>query len=349
MPLRRFLARLKGSGGRAGRSLPANPSKASRAQELNKAISDLWEAEATHDRGAFEENIVPVYMALLSALKKALPADQAEATLIELMNNTAAACHYRWSLRLPLKRPGSDYRKYEIIYTYALITAMAVDCLMAHDGDDETSPATAAARILSAEGLARLQEDAVVWEDWLGFFEQSETGGLYAASIRDKLWSPPRPQAGDADNHYVQPASRAVNRDLDEAARQAPVSEPVPGSGRALLAAMREGLEDGSLSFNQPTDAVQVDRDGRTFLEYPAAFEWCIERLELDADVKRAKNRFDRLKVYKRTPEGRQLFRGKLRQRDPRVRGYVLEDSSVLWAKPPPPGRFVIENLTTLD
>jgi hypothetical protein len=348
VPLRRFLARLKGRGGRGATSFPAGRSKASRALELNQAISGLWEAEATHDRRAFEENIVPVYVALLSALKKVQQDTEAEATVIALLNNTTAACHYRWSLRLPLKRPGSDYRKYEIVYTYALITAMAVDCLLAHDGDDQTLPASAAARILTADGLARLQEDAMVWEDWLGFFEHSEIGGLYAAAIRDKQWAQQRPQA-QAENVASEPGSEAAQPGPGTRMKQPAESKPAPGSGRAMLAALREGLQDGSLSFNQPRDAVQVDRDGRTFLEYPAAFEWCIERLALDADVKRVKNRFDRLKVYKRTSEGRQLFRGKLRQRDPRVRGYVLEDASVLWSDPPPVGRFVIENLTTLD
>ena len=113
-----------------------------------------------------------------------------------------------------------------------------------------------------------------------------------------------------------------------------------------MLKAIREGLEEGSLSFNQPGDAVQVDREGRTFLEHPAIFEWCIERLALNVDVKRVKNRFDRLKVYTRSTEGNQLFRGRLRKRDQRSRGYVLEDYSLLWSEAPPRGRFVIENIT---
>ena len=116
-----------------------------------------------------------------------------------------------------------------------------------------------------------------------------------------------------------------------------------------MLEAIREAIADGSLSVNQPCDAVQVDREGRTFLVYPAILEWCIERLALDADLKRVQNRFDRLKVYKRTAQGKQLYRGKLRARDPRTRGYVLEDAAVLWSGTPPPGRFVIENLTALD
>lgn len=343
MPLRRFLGRLAGRGGEGAEKQPQGRSKASRAADLNEAISALWQAEATHDRQAFENNIVPIYMALLPELQKSLPVEEGEAQLLELLNNTTAACHYRWSLRLPLKRPGSDYRKYEIVYTYALITAMAVDRLITNTREESPSPEAVAERILPAEGLARLQDDPIVWQDWLGFFDQSEIGGLYAASIRNKSWLQPKAPLAtqDEEAQTVKPAQHRPTKRTD--------TEPRPGSGRAVLAALREGLEDGSLSFNQPSDAVQIDRDGRTFLEYPAALEWCMKRLALDEDLKRVKNRFDRLKVYKRTPDGRQLFRGKLRQRDPRVRGYVLEDHSLLWTDPPPAGRFVIENLTTLD
>lgn len=339
MPLRRVLGRLAGKGDRES---SRGRSKAGRADELNAAISELWQAEGTHDREAFEKAIVPIYTALLVEWQRSLPAQEGEARLLALLQATTAACHYRWSLRLPLKRPGSDYRKYEIVYTYALITAMAVDSLIDPSSEESPSPAALARRILPGEGLARLREDPVVWQDWLGYFEQSDIGGLYAASICDKNWLKPKPVSSA---HQV-----AVAPDQATAIQQAVnTSEPPAGSGRAVLAALREGLSDGSLSFNQPSDVVQVDRDGRTFLEYPAVLEWCMERLALDEDIKRIKNRFDRLKVYKRTPEGRQLFRGKLRQRDPRVRGYVLEDHSVLWREPPPAGRFVIENLTSLD
>ena len=60
----------------------------------------------------------------------------------------------------------------------------------------------------------------------------------------------------------------------------------------------------------------------------------------------RVKNRFNRLKVYKRSAEGKQLFRGRQGERDPITKGYVLEDASLLWQGPAPKGRFVIENVT---
>lgn len=351
MALRAFLGRLRGS--QVGASV-GEGGQAVRASELNEAISRLWQADGTHTKASFRVAIVPIYTALLEELQTTIPTDLAEARVIELLKETTAACTYRWSLRLPMKRPGSDYRKYEIIYTYALVTAMAVGSLQKCAGTDSIEDL--AARILMKEGMARLRADPIVWEDWLGYFAQSDVGGLYAVSVRGKIHQPMTGEnpveegeghtsAKDAAQCEQPPAAR------DSRTRAEPEQQhsPPAGSGRAMLAAIREAIADGSLSVNQPSDAIQVDREGRTFLEYPAILEWCIEHLALDDDLKRIKNRFNRLKVYKRTPEGKQLFRGKLRARDPRARGYVLEDASVLWSETPPAGRFVIENLTALE
>lgn len=319
--------------------------KAAKANALNQVMSELWQAEATHTKVDFETCIVPMYVNLLRRLKADSTTDSAENLLLELIKKTTAACHYRWSLRLPLNRPGSDYRQYEIIYTYALITAMAVDELRTALGwPEHTTLDELAGLILSNDDLTRLKADPLVWEDWLGYFDQSELGGLYGVSIGNRNWRVPNPVTTRREE--TSPLDKSQKPSTSGVARNEP---PTAGSGRALLSAIREGLQDGSLTYNQPRDVVQVDRDGRTFLEYPAVIEWGIDRLTLDVDVKRMKNRFDRLKVIKRTPEGRQLFRGKLRARDPRVRGYVLEEHAELWPEPPPPGRFVIENLTTRD
>jgi hypothetical protein len=133
-----------------------------------------------------------------------------------------------------MKRPGSDYRKYEMIYTDALVTAMTVGCLAAHS--DTASPEQLARHILPEEGIARLKADPMVWEDWLGYFEQAELGGLYGVSVCAQPIKQRR--------RYKQPVIA-----------RAPTPPPA-GSGRAMLEAIRKALADGSLSFNQPDDAV---------------------------------------------------------------------------------------------
>ena len=113
-----------------------------------------------------------------------------------------------------------------------------------------------------------------------------------------------------------------------------------------MLVAIREALADGSLSFNQPGDAVQVDREGRTFLEHPMILKWCVDQLALDEDLKKMKSRFSRLKVHRRSAQGNQLYYGKLGKHDRRRVGYVLENPTVLWSGDAPAGQFVIEHVT---
>ena len=327
-----LIERLKKNAG-PRQSSPSGLNKAARAAELNTAISGLWQAEGTRSKTDFQAHIVPVYASLLTELKRYTTAEIAEQRVIDLLNTTVTACCHRWSVRLPMKRPGSDYRKYEIVYTYAVVTAMAVGCLARYA--HHQSPEQLAHTLLPKDGLARLRVDPIVWEDWLGYFQQAERGGLYAVSVGSTSVQKPRTTASRNPSSTPKPSEQP--------------SEPPVGSGRAMLAAIRQALADGSLSFNQPGDAIQVDSEGRTFLAHPAIFEWCIERLAMDVDVKRAKNRFDRLTLYKRSASGHQLFRGRLRERDPKSRGYVLEDAAVLWSEAPPTGQFVIEHVTGSD
>lgn len=301
--------------------------KAERAPELNAAISRLWQAEGTHSKKAFQQQIVPIYTALYDELKTHQSTDEAEACILALLEQTAAACDYRWSVRLPMKRPGSDYRKYEIIYTYALITAMAVRRLQAVAG---TTPLEdLAARILPAEGRAALQADPVVWEDWTGFFEQAPLGGLYAVSMGRASDRPKQPGEG----------TPAVPK-------MTPVRPPPAGSGKAMLAAIRAALDTGTLSYNKPGDPVQVDAQGRTYLVHPAILQWCQGQLALEDDTRRLGNRFSRLKIFTRSSGGNVLYRGRLRDRDAYSQGYLVENAAVLWCREAPQGRFVIENIT---
>lgn len=307
---------------------PSSPTgkRAGRAAELNAAISQLWQDQATHSKADFNEQIVPIYTALLHALKLYQTTEESEQTVIDLLINTAKACRHRWTVRLPMRRPGSDYRKYEIIYTDALVTAMAVGSLIPHIS--HRSPEQLADKILPTGRIKRFKADPIVWEDWLGYFQRAERGGLYSVSIGEKHAKPLRqtPHKSPVTSQHVKP--------------------PPAGSGRAMLEAIRSALADGTLSFNQPGDAVQVDREGRTFLEHPKILQWCGEQLDLGDDLKKLKSRFSRLKVHKRSGQGNQLYYGRLGKQDRRRIGYVLENPTVLWLEKAPAGQFVIERVT---
>jgi hypothetical protein len=298
--------------------------KANKPNELNAAISQLWQDQATHTKDSFNQHIVPIYTQLLEKIKQHQSNEAAEQQLLNLLNNTAKACRYRWTLRLPLKRPGSDYRKYEIVYTDALVTAMAIDCLKHHQNEP---PEQLAETLIPRNLLNKFKADPIVWQDWLGYFQQAEQGGLYVVSIQKRPEKPIRkPQT-------KKPTVKAVPK------------PPPPGSGRAMLDAIKTALNDGTLSYNQPGDAVQVDREGRTFLEHPRILKWCNDQLQLNEDLKKLKSRFSRLKVLNRSEQGKQLLYGRQHKRDRRRIGYVVENPSIIWTDGAPSGTFCIENL----
>ena len=113
-----------------------------------------------------------------------------------------------------------------------------------------------------------------------------------------------------------------------------------------MLEAISVALANGTLAYNQPGDAIQVDRAGRTFLEHPQILKWCAHALALQDDLKTIKSRFSRLKVLKRSSDGKQLYYGKRGQRDRRRIGYVVENPTVIWQGTAPRGIFVIDGIT---
>jgi hypothetical protein len=191
-----------------------------------------------------------------------------------------------------------------------------------------------AARILPEAGRAMLQADAIVWEDWLGYFDAAELGGLYAVSRCGTPDSAQQPEEG----------AKTTAPPQITPARHAP---PPTGSGKAMLTAIQAALDAGTLPFNGPGDPVQVDRQGRTYLVHPAILGWCKRELNLEEDTKRLENRFARLKIFKRSAGGNLLYRGRWRDRDTYSQGYLVENAAVLWCGEAPQGRFVIENITT--
>ena len=110
-----------------------------------------------------------------------------------------------------------------------------------------------------------------------------------------------------------------------------------------MLDAIKAALNDGSLSYNQPGDFIQVDRAGRTFLEHPKILTWCNEQLALDEDLKKLKSRFSRLKVLHRSEQGKQLFYGRAGQQGHRRVGYVVDNPGIFWHHRAPTGSFAIE------
>ena len=314
--------------------------EAVRADDLNKAVTALWAVQGTHTQPAFEQEILPMYRILLAEFKQILAPAEAEQKVIDLLEQTTKACRRRWHTRLPQQRPGTDYRKYEITYTDALVTAMAVDSLLNVKTGDDESPDQVAERIIPRALLQRLRGDPVVWADWLGYFDQSSLGGLYSVSC-EAMCTVETPRAGGGRN------GRSERPEMPQGAREGVVRSKA--AGWSVVDAIKACIADGTLSVNQPGDLVQVDRDGRTFLQSPAVFEEVKTLQGLEEGARNLENRFARLKINKETSEGWKLFNGKSLRSEPMVKGYVVEDDNIFWDDEVPQGRFVVQGLTTLN
>lgn len=316
--------------------------QAIRATDLNRALSALHTAHAAYSQADFLEAILPIYQHLIGELQPVLDQSGAEQAVIEVMDKTTRACRRAARVLLPAGRPGTDYRSVEIDYTDALVTVMAVDCVLKTQPEDKDPPEIIAARLIPASLLNRLQSHPMVWEDWQGFFVQSPTGGLYAVSCE--------PNAIPSDSEARRAPVRAHNKAAESPRQNKTPKTPQQRSaatGWRVVDGIKACLADGTLSCNQPGDLVQVDAQGRVFLQTPAIFEAVKTMLGWEEGARNLENRFVRLNINRQAPGGWKRFRGKSLRSEPMVQGYVIEDSTLLWDTEIPPGRFVVQNVTT--
>lgn len=318
----------------------------------------------------FYAEIAPIYQLMLNELKTKTPFEYADESVALAMYDTANALRYRWASRLPRRRPGTDYRKYEFIYTDALVTVMAVDRFRKAFGDLERDPANLvklAEIIIPPVVLNKLKADPMVWKDWLGFFEQSEIGGLYYfADIAYKKREKAEAEARGEQNKITEEVV-VVTQDPGAISDPAPEGEPVaeiepwryqardiadPKRGKAsgweIVDGIRRCLQDGSLSYNELDSLVQVDKQGRTFLRTPEVFDALREIRKLDTETRTLTNQFSRLKIVKRGGSGNDNFGGNSRAKDKLVDGYVIESTAIFWDGEPPAGRFNISGVTQM-
>jgi hypothetical protein len=180
----------------------------------------------------------------------------------------------------------------------------------------------------------------MVWEDWLGYFGRSSLGGLYSVSCEVVCATEALMAGGDKK----EPSERS---EKPQGARGGKARSKA--AGWSVVDSIKACIADGTLSVNQPGDLVQVDREGRTFLQSPAVFEEVKTLQGLEEGARNLENRFARLKINKETSEGWKLFNGKSLRSEPMVKGYVVEDDNIFWDDEVPQGRFVVQGLTTLN
>lgn len=323
-----------------GSANDGEPGRVETGQNYNDALAYLKRKQGCRTAEDFDQEMEPMYQVLMAALRETMDSDRAENVVAHILHDSARACIRRWSGRLPIKRPGTDYRRYEFIYTDALITAMAVDgYLRAQKGEGDV-PQVLAGRLVPAPVLHEMQADPMVWEDWLGYFEQSPLGGLYAMA---------HGKPKEPEERASKPVVARQPDERPEPPTKADVPKRSKAAGWKVVDGIRACIEQGVLPFNNPGDLVQIDREGRTFLQSPGVFEEVKKLLEWDDDAKRLMNQFARIKVNKESSQGRDIFKGRSLKSERYAQGYVVEESGIFWDGKAPEGRFVILNVTRIS
>jgi hypothetical protein len=235
---------------------------------------------------------------------------------------------------------------------------MAIAWYMEQAGLAQDEYRALAEALLPPPGRERLQRDAQVWDDWQAFFVGGDDGGLRDIAGRHTLPGKARVadqntgSGGAEQGDTARPAAATRERKPkrpDSGQFVAPErhqwANPL-AKGWVLVEAIREGLRDGSLPYNRKQAWVQVDREGRTFLQVPEVFEWCYERLDADDPPKTLVNQFGRLNICTRTHKGQNLLRGGRHNQKTYQQGFVVEDPGLFWDGEPPADQFYIRHLT---
>ena len=311
------------------------------AHAFDRPLLGLYRADGSQSRAQFEQQTLPLFQALhRSAVQR--EAATAEPAIQALLGAITRACQRAANERLPKGSQITDYRRYETLYNYALISAMAIAWHMDKAGLVRGGQVAVAENFLPPEGLARLQREALVWAHWQAFFEGGDDGGLREVAGRSAL-------PGQPETKLAHPASQP-QAPVPEANTQGKVfvrpdrsqwAQPL-ARGWVLVEAIRAGLQDGSLPYNRKQAWVQVDREGRTFLQVPEVFEWCCERRDMDVPTKTLINQFGRLNICTRTRKGQNLLRGGRRNQKHYQQGFVVEDPALIWDGDPPADEFYI-------
>ncbi|MEO0436495.1 MAG: hypothetical protein AAF098_06280 [Pseudomonadota bacterium] len=310
--------------------------KAARAVELNTAISQLY-LIASHGKDDFQRLITPVYLRFGEHLRSQTALIDTESVTLELLQHTIRACERRSSSLLPRGRPNVDYRRVHKIYTYALITAMAVEACRALEKEPPKTAETVAGLLIPEEGIKRLRHDPEIWQDWMGFFRPTESdAGLYA------LAHPSEEVIRSAERPLQLLKTRSAQHSIESSTAKTDTRSKV-FKGERILAALRDAIAKEYLEVNTRYALINTDRLRRTHVRSPEVFQALKALNDWPETPKRLANQFERAKYVFRSSKGKSTFRGRHGAKGEWHTGFVIADSVDLWPSQAPVGRFGID------
>lgn len=363
--LNRLLTKFRGAKPEAT-ALPVSQAEV----ELNDEMQRFWHVT---DYMARDEHKI-IYRGLFMRIMRALESFQPDADMetnarqvLSILKEATYAARLRQDRLLPAGRVNTDYRKYESVYTHALVTAVAVEGAIKACGgvlapidasapEALETPSEAAnerdtisvgwAKVLIPKpGLDWLQRDSMVWEDWLAYFE--EPGSSLMAELgrqgREWLRTGEHPEKKKKSKPSDSNALIAEMNLADEVERGGTTNRP-KSAGWKIIDAIKESLADGSLESCLPDAAVQVDCDGRTFLQVPHIYEWYHEKYDPESAPNTIRNRMKKLGVLERL-NSREIYQATVTGGGPTVEGVILNDSTLVWGQNVPVGSIIIQGL----
>jgi len=310
------------------------------ATAIPPIYAPLFRADGTLRADQFERQVVPI----LEQVRKVA----SDADFQALLATITAALGRAANTRFPLDRPGADYRRFETIYNYAVIVVITTQWWLHHHKRGLEALEDTLTTAIPAEGLARLKREPAVWQDIRACITgEAADGGL--RQVAGIHWQPaaPAPSGTPPIPPSVSAPQPSTNKRCEHflTPHRSQWANPLT-KGWVLVETIREGLRDGSLPYNRKQAWVQVDREGRTFLQVPEVFEWCYERLDAEVPPKTLVNQFGRLNICTRTRKGQNLLRGGRRNQKAYQQGFVVEDPNLFWDGEPPADQFYIRHLT---
>ena len=335
---------------------------------LNQEMDRFW--HVTDIMPSDEHRVVyrGLFERIMSLMVILYPLDDLEARcqkVLLILKEARLAAVLRQYRQLPAGRPNTDYRKYELEYTHALVTAVAIEGAMrasgglsvppgvegleewlknlpADTGEVTEGPALWVRVLLPKPGLDLLQKYPMVWEDWLAYFEAPETSLMAELGQQGREWArtgenPNRKKSRPVDSKVLAEKMARAR----EAERGATVNRPKT-AGWKVVEAIKESLADGTLKSCDPEAIVQVDCDGRTFLRVPQIYEWYHEEFEPESTPNAIRNRLKKTGVLERRGP-REIFKATLASGQPPIEGIVVKESAHLWGANVPEGSIVIQ------
>jgi hypothetical protein len=337
------------------------PPKTEKAPACEQRLRALWQATAL-TRPEFDRH----YQSLIDAVAQALTshpggAVPSTAGVSDWLDQALALLRRRQAVILPRRGTAEEVATLNEVYSYALMTALALEAVAAHlsaisldpgsvqegnhpllcgcfhhshraIGPGEPLPGCAlvlAPQIIPPSGWLWLQRFPGVLGDLLAYFATPASSDLYWLAHGACLDEPP---TAETKSPKPVPAPEETNPATPNPHKRA--------GGWDVVDRVKAALKQGDLTTNTPDSLIHSDSAGQLLLLAPDIFIWYEARSGVPA--KTAQNRFIRLGLHRIKSNKMNIHTGRYPQSKTKYRGLLVPDGGCFGSHRPNPGTIVI-------